>query len=176
MRAIGPGSVSSILKVILDVVFHALWVLIVLLALGSIGAIILALVPGAVQTLARNSHGDLRVIGGPAAAAFEAASATLYTLGVVIIVGRLRRLFGSLTAGDPFHPDNVRRLQVIAIVLAALEVGRYAAAGLAALAHIPTDITQGMSLTPWFAVLVVVVLSEVFREGARLRREAELTI
>jgi hypothetical protein len=33
-----------------------------------------------------------------------------------------------------------------------------------------------MSLTAWFSVLVVFVLAEVFREGARLRREAELTI
>ena len=38
--------------------------------------------------------------------------------------------------------------------------------------------TQGLNLdfTPWFAVLVIVVLAEVFREGARLRRDAELTI
>ena len=30
--------------------------------------------------------------------------------------------------------------------------------------------------TPAFSVLVVFVLAEVFRQGARLRREAELTI
>ncbi len=34
----------------------------------------------------------------------------------------------------------------------------------------------GVNLTTWFAVLVILVLAEVFREGARLRREAELTI
>ena len=33
-----------------------------------------------------------------------------------------------------------------------------------------------LDFTPWFAVLVIVVLAEVFREGARLRRDAELTI
>jgi hypothetical protein len=33
-----------------------------------------------------------------------------------------------------------------------------------------------LNLTAWFAVLVIVVLAEVFREGARLRRDAELTI
>jgi hypothetical protein len=32
------------------------------------------------------------------------------------------------------------------------------------------------SLSSWFSILVVFVLAEVFREGARLRREAELTI
>ena len=37
---------------------------------------------------------------------------------------------------------------------------------------------QGVSdlLTPVFSILVVFVLAEVFREGARLRRESELTI
>ena len=34
----------------------------------------------------------------------------------------------------------------------------------------------GELLTPIFSVLIVFVLAEVFREGARLRRESELTI
>ena len=38
------------------------------------------------------------------------------------------------------------------------------------------DVRPDFSLTSWFSVLVVFVLAEVFREGARLRREAELTI
>jgi hypothetical protein len=37
-------------------------------------------------------------------------------------------------------------------------------------------IDDSFTLTAWFSVLVVFVLAEVFREGARLRREAELTI
>jgi hypothetical protein len=39
-----------------------------------------------------------------------------------------------------------------------------------------TKVEPNFSLTAWFSVLVVFVLAEVFREGARLRREAELTI
>jgi Protein of unknown function (DUF2975) len=39
-----------------------------------------------------------------------------------------------------------------------------------------TRIQPNFNLTAWFSVLVVFVLAEVFREGARLRREAELTI
>jgi hypothetical protein len=38
------------------------------------------------------------------------------------------------------------------------------------------QVGEDFNLTIWFAVLVVLVLAEVFREGARLRREAELTI
>jgi hypothetical protein len=33
-----------------------------------------------------------------------------------------------------------------------------------------------ISLSGWFAILAVFVLAEVFREGARLRSDAELTI
>jgi hypothetical protein len=101
----------------------------------------------------------------------------LYVGGAILIVGRLRRIFQTLIAGDPFHPDNVRRLRVIGSTLALLEVGRYAASTIDHLVfrgH--ANIGGGVNLTTWFAVLVIVVLAEVFREGARLRGEAELTI
>lgn len=175
MRALGPGSVSSLLKVILDVVFYALWILAIGALIGSVIAIGVVLAPGAAQTVVQGANGRLIVDDAPRAA-FGAVGATFYTTGVIIIVGRLRRLFASLTAGDPFHPDNVRRLRVIAGTLGGLEIGRYLAAAAGALMHLPAGRIAGFSLTPWFAVLVVMVLAEVFREGARLRREAELTI
>jgi hypothetical protein len=105
------------------------------------------------------------------------AAASLYMAGVLVIVQRLRRIFVTLTAGDPFHPDNVLRLRVIGLVLAGLELGRYAIwiAG-AWLLPGQNKVEPSLSLTAWFSVLVVFVLAEVFREGARLRREAELTI
>jgi hypothetical protein len=56
-------------------------------------------------------------------------------------------------------------------------LGRYAVAAWTRLIfHGAFHISGSVSLTTWFAVLVIVVLSEVFREGARLRGEAELTI
>jgi hypothetical protein len=81
-----------------------------------------------------------------------------------------------MTAGDPFHPDNVRRLRVIGLVLALLEIDRYVFGALGRFVLHRTGETGGLNLTAWFAVLVIVVLAEVFREGARLRRDAELTI
>jgi hypothetical protein len=62
-------------------------------------------------------------------------------------------------------------------MLAALELGRYAfwAFSVWLLPLVAKD-QPSLSLTAWFSVLVVFVLAEVFREGARLRREAELTI
>ncbi|HEY0435612.1 MAG TPA: DUF2975 domain-containing protein, partial [Phenylobacterium sp.] len=96
--------------------------------------------------------------------------------GVLVIVDALRRIFVTLTAGDPFHPQNVRRLRLIGLMLGALELGRYVVWGVGPLMPWVRRVEPNFNLTAWFSVLVVFVLAEVFREGARLRREAELTI
>lgn len=175
MRAMGPGSVSSFLKVILDVVYVALWVSVALLGLMALLAILLSFNPEFLANVTIDfGQGD--VANGPTMAAGLAA-AGLYVGGILLIVGRLRRIFATLTAGDPFHPDNVRRLRVIGLILAGLEVGRYAFWAVSAwLLPGVEEVQSGVDLTTWFAVLVIFVLAEVFREGARLRREAELTI
>jgi hypothetical protein len=177
MRTLGPGSVASLLKVILDVFYFALAAAAGALALGIVTVLLLSFRP---DLLGSHFYIDkLRIEGpwlGPIAAATLLAL-DLYIVGAIIIVGRLRRIFQTLIAGDPFHPDNVRRLRVIGGALAALEVGRYITAALSRLIfHGQVHIGGGINLTTWFAVLVIVVLAEVFREGARLRGEAELTI
>jgi hypothetical protein len=68
---------------------------------------------------------------------------------------------------------------MIAATLGALEIGRYVFVPLLRLvrhANSHSHLNGSVNLTAWFAVLVIVVLAEVFREGARLRSEAELTI
>jgi hypothetical protein len=178
MRALGPGSVSSFLKIILDVVYVALCISILLIGLGMVASLLFDLNPALFSQAIRNGlSGDN--LSGPEIAA-ELLGAGLYAAGVLIIVGALRRIFATLTTGDPFHPSNVGRLRLIGAMLAALgllEMVRYPMALLdARLAAHETHLAGGLNLTTWFAVLVVFVLAEVFREGARLRREAELTI
>ena len=182
MRAMGPGSVSSFLKIILDVVFAALWIGISILAAVTLAALQVNFNPDLISGLRLNADGAVNgdvakfLNNGPAIVS-ALASAALYLAGILVIVGSLRRIFMTLTAGDPFHPDNVARLRLIGLMLAALELGRYAV--WAASVWLVPDLTRKeptLSLTAWFSVLVVFVLAEVFREGARLRREAELTI
>ena len=177
MRALGPGSVSSFLKVILDVFYWVLWAAAVGLGIAALAVLLLSFKP---DLLGHNINIDKIHISGPwlvPAAAATLAALAGYVGGAIVIVGRLRRIFRTLIIGDPFHPDNVRRLRVISLTLAILEIGRYAAAGVS---KVVTDgkipLGGGVNLTTWFAVLVILVLAEVFREGARLRREAELTI
>ncbi len=176
MRALGPGSVSSFLKVILDVFYYVLWVTGVVIALAILALLLVSFDP---QILPGHIYADLPIMGHAtgAAAAALLTGFELYLIGLIVIVQRLRLLFSTMTAGDPFHPDNVRRLRVIALVLALLEIDRYLFGAFERFAlHEPLHAASNVSLTGWFAVLVIVVLSEVFREGARLRRDAELTI
>ncbi len=175
MRAMGPGSVSSFLKVILDVVYVVLWVILGLLGLLALLAVLLSFNPDFLSENLQITGDDGQMPNGATMAAGLGAGG-LYIGGVLVIVGRLRRIFSTLTAGDPFHPDNVRRLRVIGLMLAALELGSYLFAGVAVWLPGIDRADASLSLTTWFSVLVVFVLAEVFREGARLRREAELTI
>lgn len=178
MRTLGPGSISSFLKVILDVVYFALWIAVAVLGALALLAILLSFNTDFLKGVIHITGDDGREFasnGATMAAGLIAGG--LYAGGVLVIVGRLRKIFVTLTAGDPFHPDNVRRLRVIGLVLAGLEVGRYLFWMASAL--LLPGISRGghgFNLTTWFSVLVVFVLAEVFREGARLRGEAELTI
>jgi hypothetical protein len=176
MRAMGPGSVSSFLKIALDVVFVVLWVMLAAVGLMVLAAILFSFNPSLIDGAALRSGSRRIVAQGPVMLGGLTAFGLLLT-GVVVIVERLRRIFATLSAGDPFHPDNVRRLRVVGLVLAGLELGRYLVWAIGAWA-LPEAAAAAPEINPtaWFSVLVVLVLAEVFREGARLRREAELTI
>jgi len=183
MRALGPGSVSSFLKIILDVVFAALWIGVGIFALITLAALLLSFNPDLLPKISLTGDDGVRSTAvteltknGPSVTS-SLFAAGLYLAGVLVIVGSLRRIFTTLTAGDPFHPDNVARLRLIGLMLAGLELGRYAF-WMVSVYLLPgiNKVEPNLSLTAWFSVLVVFVLAEVFREGARLRREAELTI
>ncbi|HEY9216771.1 MAG TPA: DUF2975 domain-containing protein [Phenylobacterium sp.] len=178
MRALGPGSVSSFLKTILDVVYVALWIGVAVLGVITLLAILLSFNPEILGRVVFKAPNGEEVTGQSGLLVVGPLIAwTLYTGAILVIVERVRRIFTTLTAGDPFHPENVTRLRIIGLMLGGLELGRYAVWGLSAWLLPGQDrMGTGFTLTAWFSVLVVFVLAEVFREGARLRGEAELTI
>ena len=105
------------------------------------------------------------------------AVADIYVAALIVVVQRTRRVFATMIAGDPFDPANVGRLRVIGFALAAMELTAWLARAVArALLPHMQGVKMDVNLTAWFAVLVVFVLAEVFREGARLRSDAELTV
>jgi hypothetical protein len=112
------------------------------------------------------------------------AVGVIYAAGLVVIFAQLRRIFATLVEGDPFVPENASRLRKIAWAVIGLELARYAiqiatawivtAFGQPASGSLEIDFRP--SLAAWAAALVLFVLAQVFREGARLRQQDQLTI
>jgi hypothetical protein len=181
MRTLGPGSVSSFLKVVLDVIYAGLWAALGALLLSGVAILIFQpLTSGVVKInlegVDAGAMSDL--IDKPPALAGLTFIVAAYIGVLIVVLNRLRRVFETLIVGDPFRPHNVARLRVVGFALMALEVLGY-------IVHRLTDMlvrgrghggSLSVNLTGWFAILVVFVLAEVFREGARLRQDADLTI
>ncbi len=177
VRTLGPGSVSSLLKIALDVAYWLLVVVTLLLLIGFVAAIFVPLTDLNV-TVSDSGGGRQQPLTRPLLL-FGVGALAAWFGGFLLILSNLRKIFRSLTLGDPFQPDNVRRLRAIGVILAVVTGGVWVAQGLIAARLAPGIMnSQGLGelLTPVFSVLVVFVLAEVFREGARLRRESELTI
>jgi hypothetical protein len=180
MKAIGRGSLASALGVLLDVLRIILWIVLALAAvLAALGVYVYAAGPADSVLGVRVERIDPWYM---TAFAFVLAIGAL--VAALLVVSRLRRIFATLSAGDPFVPENAEHLRVIAIVIAVFEIARLGSGGLAAgllrasgmseQTRLPVDVE--INLLVWFGVLSLVVLSEVFREGARLRAEQQLTI
>ena len=177
LRTLGPGSVSSLLKIALDVAYVLLMIITAVLLLVLLASVFIPLRDLNI-TVANDSGGTQQPLTRPLLL-FGVGALTAYFGGFLMILRNLRMIFRTLTLGDPFRPENVRRLRQIGLILAVVTGGVWLLQGVVAARFAPGVMdAQGMGelLTPVFSVLVVFVLAEVFKEGARLRRESELTI
>ena len=94
-------------------------------------------------------------------------------LGLMLML-RLRRIAQTVQRGDPFSSTNVTDVRVIALLLAlgqVVSVGRDVAIAISKRTGGSIDIDAGT----WISILILLVLAEVFREGARLKDEEEMT-
>src|SRR5512142_1388987 len=103
IRALVPGSVSSFLKVILDVFYVVLWFIAGALALLIFGVLLISfdpqiIPPSVMHGIQANSRTPF------ASAVLMIVTGETETAFMLIIVQRLRKIFGALVAGDPFHP------------------------------------------------------------------------
>ncbi len=88
------------------------------------------------------------------------------------VLNILRKVVKTLLGGDPFVPENISRLRLMWIVIALAEILRIIIVNLSTVGEVTLDLRPGT----WFVVFVIAALAEVFRHGAELRRDAELTI
>lgn len=196
MRALGKGSIASFVKGALTVAWWLLWLCAGLLALGALAYGVLlvlianGLVDPSVLASGQNIHfrsGEAFSVSGEGGATWPVVVPAMLIGAVVIggylvIVGRLRRLFDGFSSGEPFRRENALHLRVIWIAMLVMEIARYALMALAGVLitvfepNVQANIELNVDLTAWASILILIVLAEVFREGARLKEEQELTI
>jgi peptidoglycan/LPS O-acetylase OafA/YrhL len=88
----------------------------------------------------------------------------------------LRRILATLADGDPFVPENANRLSRVAATIAVTQLLRIAVALVVGFSFDKAKIGFNLDLIPWASVAALFILSQVFREGTRLRDEEKMTI
>lgn len=201
MKALGKGSIASIVEVGLTIAWIILWVAFGAWALAMVGyGVFMALVTGGmIDPASIPNESNLRIeVPGVDGNAFENLRWTDWQIliigfltagvaigGSLIIISRLRRLFDSFRSGDPFRRENAQHLRVIWITMVVIELARYVLTATIVGLALAFGASQGVALreveitvdfTTWGSILILIVFAEVFREGARLKEEQELTI
>jgi len=174
IRAIGKGSLASILAVGLHIVRVIVWI-----AFAGLSAAIVAipLIPPFAHWLAGldgvSVNGDLDLDVG--ADDFVVVLRNFISFGVALyVVERLLELLKTLRFGSPFVKENAIRFRNVGI---ALLVGELSKIFIGILAMVTgADVDADLDLMIFIAIAAVFVLAEVFREGARMKEEQDLTV
>jgi len=176
LPGISTGSMTSFLSMAL---WAGFWVLALLTLLSILAFVFVVFAPlGPLGLTATSDDGGTSVPIPRAYFLFGVGAFAAYFAGFALILRHLRAMVRSLRRGDPFEPANVSRLKQVGLTLALVTGGSWI--GQTLVSQFVRGAMKAPSLfdlvTPTFSILVVIVLSEVFREGSRLRRESELTI
>jgi len=100
------------------------------------------------------------------------------------VVDQLRAVLRTLIHGNPFVPDNARRIQRIGLAVIVGEIARaalvfvenYYAMTQVSIAGLTFDDWPRLSFTTIGYGLIILIIAEVFRTGTRLEEEQSLTI
>ena len=172
MRAIGKGSLASILavglhvtRVILMIAFGGLTIAMVVVPFVPIIAGGLSGIPGV------DINSDIGVTGGD----YVEVANHFVSFGVMLfVVNRLLEILKTLRFGTPFVKENADRFRTVGY---ALLIGEGAKLGFGFLSMLTdAEIDVETSVITWLAIIAVFVLSEVFHEGARMKEEQDLTV
>lgn len=170
---------SSMAAILSHVVLAIFWLAIITGVVGAlaIGLGVLGSLNGGAITL---PFGEVTA-DGYSATQFVTAfiGLVVFAGGIAFVCGQLRRILTTLAEGDPFVPENAPRLMRIAMALGLIEVIRncvvliFVAAGM-----LGQGVGAKFTINPalWGAVIVLLILAQVFKEGTRLREEEKMTI
>lgn len=176
MSGTRKNSMAAVLSTVVTVIF---WLAIVL---GTILFLILGI--GLIGSLNGGALDlplvEARAEGVPAGRILAALIGLMvFAPGIAYVCAQLRRILSTLADGDPFVPENAPRLTRISAAIALIEIIRmFSVLILAA----TVDLGEGyvaninINLAVWGAVIVLLILAQVFKEGTRLREEEKMTI
>jgi hypothetical protein len=192
MKALGKGSIASLVRTGLQIAWIVLWALALGLLAAGVGYVLLLVLqqtgmipPDAeiLELLAPTEENPAGLIWPVALPYFLIGAVSLG--GALVIVSRLGKLFDGFSSGEPFRKDNAQHLRAIWVAMLVVEICRYllmALMGALLTVFGPQNgvgvqrIELSIDLSTWGSILILIVLAEVFREGARLKEEQELTI
>jgi hypothetical protein len=164
---------ASHISTLLYAVLLAILAFVTAVILASVGVLIVdAISPGALGVVHINAQAlDMKTPGVVAAAlAVMLMALALAWAALLPLIQMLR----STAAGAPFTLANVKRLHWIAGTIAVAYLLQFALPPL--LPFDSKDIIKPMGVDGVFAILLTLVLAQIFREGVRLREDAEGTI
>lgn len=172
MRAIGKGSLASILAVGLNFTRIFLWIGFVGLSIAMVVVPLLSVIAELLQDAdGINIDADISV----GRVCYLELAHYFVNFGVMLfVVNRLLEILKTLRFGSPFVKENADRFRGVGYALL-IGQGSEIAFGFLSLIF-DADIEIDMSPIAWLAIIAVFVLSEVFREGARMKEEQDLTV
>lgn len=189
MKYLGNKSASSVLKVVLDLAWY----------LGLAGAVVIALFLGRTLVGGRQlSPGSLQIempglifrfTGGIPQVGHTNLSVQfmlilLLMLTALLVLYQLRKIFATLAVGTPFTGENVSRIRIIGIAVIAGALLQNAVhilngiylSGVLRMPGLESGVNMKVDLTGILVGAVVIILAEVFRYGAGLQEEQDLTV
>lgn len=172
IKAIGKGSLATILAVGLHIVRAIVWISLVGL---TVALIITPIFPALLDWATRVKGADIDADISIGAGTFVEVLFHFVTFAVTLyVIERLLELLKTLRLGSPFVKDNADRFKRVGFALLFGEGAKIvlAIAGAASDADIELD----LDLVTFLAIAAVFVLAEVFSEGARMKEEQDLTV
>jgi hypothetical protein len=173
MRLIGRRSIASALRWVLGFVN-----VLVTVAVVATGLLLLAslITPdfgaGFIDALAEDEPGWRPLMLNEHATFLAAFVAMLSTWW---ILNRLRRMFLAVNLGDAFERANVGRLQGVGVGLIGVQISALILAWTVPEGVID-NLDYSVDLGAWLGILIVFMLAEVFRQGAAMRDEHQMTV
>jgi len=132
------------------------------------------------------AHADLAFTnpGGIQAAILMAWSNAMFLIALVAVY-QLRRIFQTLAAGEPFHPNNAYRIRLIGFTIIAtqplgalmqLAMAKPLQEALHAEGLRAIEPAWGFNLAVVLFGMMLLVIAEAFRIGAEMKKEQDLTV